>query len=379
MTKRAVVLLSGGLDSATSAAIARQQGYEVIALSFNYGQRHHRELQAAQALIQHFQIAQHYTINLNLAQWGGSSLTDTSQPIPIGGVESSIIPSTYVPGRNTIFIALGLSLAEAQGAEAIFLGINAVDYSGYPDCRPDYLRAYQHLAALSSKVGIEDRPIQLVAPLIQDSKVDIVKKAVALGVPISHTWSCYQGTLQPCGRCDACRIRDQALIEAGYPEWASSNRPRLFFDFEAEFVDSLRCIPMVVRYKLDTCGVKLKLHHWHGFSSEQRQQLVMTACATPAEVEHYRQQLQAWVEALTGTPANTVPLDPTPPWLETEHIAATVLQQLEERHLPLLSITAWAALNPLQRFALIKLSRPGHENRNFVPALQEFGLAGLGA
>ncbi|BFM39518.1 hypothetical protein OLK001_14440 [Synechocystis sp. LKSZ1] len=377
MTKRAVVLLSGGLDSATSAAIARQQGYELIALSFNYGQRHQRELQAALALAQHLQITQHYTINLDLAQWGGSSLTDTSQAIPTSGVDTSVIPSTYVPGRNTIFIALGLSLAEAQGAEAIFLGINAIDYSGYPDCRPDYLQAYQHLAALSSKVGIEGHPIQLIAPLIQDSKVDIIQKAVALGVPIAQTWSCYQGDLQPCGRCDACRIRDQALIEVGYPELASSNLPRLFFDFEAEFVDSLRCIPMVVRYKLDTCGVKLKLQHWHGFSQDQRQQLVTAPCGTALEVEQYRQQLQAWVAAQTGTPANTLSIDPAPPWLETEQIPATVLQHMQERQLPLLSTTAWADLSPLQRFALIKLSQPGHENRNFLPALQEFGLAGL--
>jgi len=221
MSKTAVVLLSGGLDSATVAAIAQGQGYDVIALSFNYGQRHDKELQAAQAIANGLGIKKHFTVSLDLAQWGGSSLTDRQQTLPQQGVEAGIIPSTYVPGRNTVFIALGLSLAEAQGAAAVFLGINAVDYSGYPDCRPEYLATYQQLAALSSKVGVEGHPIQLIAPLITMGKVDIVKKALELGVPIAQTWSCYQGEAEPCGQCDSCRIRDQALIEAGHPELAS--------------------------------------------------------------------------------------------------------------------------------------------------------------
>lgn len=218
---RAVVLLSGGLDSATVAAIAQHQGYEVLALSFDYGQRHSRELLAAQELVVSLDLARHYIVHLDLAQWGGSSLTDSQQPLPQNGLDTHCIPSTYVPGRNTIFIALGLSLAEAQGATAVFLGINAIDYSGYPDCRPDYLAAYRHLASLSSKVGIEGQPIQLLAPLLESSKVDIVRQAVALGVPIPQTWSCYQGASEPCGLCDSCRLRDQALIAAGYPQWAS--------------------------------------------------------------------------------------------------------------------------------------------------------------
>jgi 7-cyano-7-deazaguanine synthase len=222
MSKTAVVLLSGGLDSATVAAIAQGQGYEVIALSFNYGQRHDKELEAAQAIAKGLGIKKHFTVSLDLAQWGGSSLTDRQQTLPQMGVEADIIPSTYVPGRNTVFIALGLSLAEAQEAEAVFLGINAVDYSGYPDCRPEYLATYQQLAALSSKVGVEGHPIQLIAPLIELSKVDIVKKALELGVPIAQTWSCYQGGAEPCGKCDSCRIRDQALIEAGHAELASA-------------------------------------------------------------------------------------------------------------------------------------------------------------
>jgi 7-cyano-7-deazaguanine synthase len=140
--------------------------------------------------------------------------------VPQDGVKPDIIPITYVPGRNTVFIAIALSLAEAKNAEAIYLGINAVDYSGYPDCRPEYLQAYQKLANLSSKVGIEGKAPKLVAPLVLDSKVDIVRRAIALKVPIELTWSCYRGEEKPCGLCDSCRIRNAALIEAGYPALA---------------------------------------------------------------------------------------------------------------------------------------------------------------
>ncbi|MCW6038831.1 7-cyano-7-deazaguanine synthase QueC [Spirulina subsalsa FACHB-351] len=213
--KRAIVLLSGGLDSSTTAAQAIAEGYDVIALSFRYGQRHERELQAAEAIAQHLGITEHYTIDVNLAQWGGSSLTDFSQTLPEEGPQADVIPSTYVPGRNTVFIAIALSLAEAKAAEAIFLGINAVDYSGYPDCRPEYLSAYQTLANLASKVGVEGKAPQLIAPLIHDSKVDIVRRAVKLGIPLEKTWSCYAGGETPCGLCDSCQIRDRALREAG--------------------------------------------------------------------------------------------------------------------------------------------------------------------
>ena len=219
---KAVVLLSGGLDSATAAAQAIADGYEAIALSFQYGQRHQRELAAALQVVRHLGIQQHFMLDVNLGQWGGSSLTDAAMALPQDGVQSGVIPNTYVPGRNTVFIALALSLAEAQQAEAIYLGINAVDYSGYPDCRPDYLAAFQQLANLSSKVGLEGKAPQLVAPLVEDSKVDIVRRALALGVPIHQTWSCYEGGEQPCGRCDSCRIRDRALIDAGRPDLASA-------------------------------------------------------------------------------------------------------------------------------------------------------------
>ena len=218
---KAVVLLSGGLDSATTAAIAIAEGYQAISLSFRYGQRHQRELDAATKIAKILGIKEHYVVDVNLSQWGGSSLTDKSMTIPQQGIQPEIIPSTYVPGRNTVFIAIALSLAEAKNAQAIYLGINAVDYSGYPDCRPEYLQAYQQLANLSSKVGIEGNSLQLVAPLVNDSKADIVRRALKLNVPIADTWSCYQGGETPCGLCDSCRIRDRALIEAGYPELAT--------------------------------------------------------------------------------------------------------------------------------------------------------------
>jgi 7-cyano-7-deazaguanine synthase len=219
---KAVVLLSGGLDSATSAAIARAEGYELTALSFRYGQRHEKEIVAAVRIAQWLGIQNHPRVDVNLGQWGGSSLTDQAIALPQAGIIPDQIPSTYVPGRNTVFIAIALSLAEAIGADSIYLGINAVDYSGYPDCRPEYLSAFQDLANLSSKIGLEGLAPRLVAPLVTASKVDIVKQAMKLGVPIAETWSCYRGEALPCARCDSCRIRDRALIEAGYPQLATS-------------------------------------------------------------------------------------------------------------------------------------------------------------
>lgn len=219
---RAIVLLSGGLDSATCAAQAIADGYQAVALSFDYGQRHDKELSAAREISQHLGITRHHVISIDLAQWGGSSLTDEDMPLPVKGVNTDVIPSTYVPGRNTVFIAIALSLAEAQSAEAIYLGINAVDYSGYPDCRPEYLAAFQNLATLSSKAGLEGHAPDLVAPLVMDSKTDIVHRALRLGVPIEKTWSCYRGGAEPCGLCDSCRIRDTALISAGREDLATA-------------------------------------------------------------------------------------------------------------------------------------------------------------
>ncbi|MFN5697521.1 MAG: 7-cyano-7-deazaguanine synthase QueC, partial [Cyanobacteriota bacterium] len=197
-------------------------GHRVIGLCFDYGQRHRRELEAASGLARAFGLAEHHTVAVNLAAWGGSSLTDPQLPIPSDGVEAGVIPSTYVPGRNTVFIALGLSLAEARSAARLVLGVNAVDYSGYPDCRPDYLGAWQTLADLATKAGREGHGARLWAPLVTWTKTRIVQEALRLGVPIETTWSCYGGGASPCGVCDSCRIRDAALVEAGRPDLASS-------------------------------------------------------------------------------------------------------------------------------------------------------------
>ena len=218
----AIALLSGGLDSATAAALAREAGLRVIGLSLDYGQRHRRELEAAAALATALELEEHHCVAVNLAAWGGSALTDPAIAVPSGGVEPGVIPSTYVPGRNTVFIALALSLAEARGAERVVLGVNAIDYSGYPDCRPDYLAAFQTLADLASRAGREGRGARLWAPLLTLSKTGIVAEALRLGVPIASTWSCYEGGAEPCGRCDSCRIRDAALREAGRPDLAST-------------------------------------------------------------------------------------------------------------------------------------------------------------
>ncbi len=197
----------------------------MIGLSFDYGQRHRRELLAAAAVASALNLAEHHTIAVNLAAWGGSALTDAAIAVPTEGVQEGVIPSTYVPGRNTVFIALGLSLAEARGAERLVLGVNAVDYSGYPDCRPDYLEAFQTLADLATKAGREGQGARLWAPLVNWTKTQIAQEALRLDVPIARTWSCYSGGEEPCGLCDSCRIRDAALIEAGRPDLASGHRP----------------------------------------------------------------------------------------------------------------------------------------------------------
>lgn len=222
MPSTAIALLSGGLDSATAAALALERGDRVIGLSLDYGQRHRRELQAATELATVLGLAEHHQVAVNLAAWGGSSLTDPSQAIPSDGVQDGVIPSTYVPGRNTVFIALALSLAEARGAERVVLGVNAIDYSGYPDCRPDYLEAFQGLADLATRAGREGHGARLWAPLVHWSKAEIVREALRLGVPIATTWSCYSGGEVPCGLCDSCRIRDDALREVGRPDLASA-------------------------------------------------------------------------------------------------------------------------------------------------------------
>lgn len=217
---RAVILLSGGLDSSTVLGLATRAGLDCTALSFRYGQRHTTELERAARIAAHFGAA-HRVVDINIGAFGGSALTDETLTVPTDGTPPDVIPPTYVPGRNTVFIAVGLSLAEAIDAAELHLGINAVDYSGYPDCRPEYLEAYQRLAHLATKAGIEGRGTELVAPLMTMTKAGIVRAALDIGVPIELTWSCYQGGSEPCGRCDSCRIRDEALLAAGHPELAT--------------------------------------------------------------------------------------------------------------------------------------------------------------
>lgn len=208
-----VILISGGLDSSTVIGIAKNKGALIYGLSFDYGQRHKKELIAAQKIAAHFSIQELKTIKLDLTLWGGSSLTDTRQEIPRNGVQLNKIPNTYVPGRNTIFIATALSYAEAINADFIGLGVNSLDYSGYPDCRPDYIKQFQKLANLSNKRGRENHPIRLWTPLINLNKIEILELASENNVPVEETWSCYSGKTSPCGECDSCRIREKALKE----------------------------------------------------------------------------------------------------------------------------------------------------------------------
>lgn len=213
--KRAVVLSSGGLDSTTVLAMAQAKGYDCFTLSFDYGQRHRSELLAADRVSQAMDVAVHKTVKLDLRAIGGSALTDSSIDVP--EQETSGIPVTYVPARNTVFLSIALGWAEVLAAEAIFIGVNAVDYSGYPDCRPEYLEAYASMAALATKAGVEGRPIKLEAPLLKLSKADIIQAGIKLGVDYSLTVSCYQATDEgeACGRCDSCRLRAAGFIGAG--------------------------------------------------------------------------------------------------------------------------------------------------------------------
>ena len=212
---KAVILISGGLDSATVIAQAKSEGYDCYALSFDYSQRHQVELNAAKRLCQQFGAKEHKVIKLDLSQIGGSALTDDSIAVPED--ETSGIPVTYVPARNTIFLSVALGWAEVLGADRIFVGVNAVDYSGYPDCRPEYIAAFEKVANLATKMGVEDNNIRIVTPLIDLTKAEIIQKGVSLGVDYSQTVSCYQADEQgrACGKCDSCRLRRQGFEDAG--------------------------------------------------------------------------------------------------------------------------------------------------------------------
>jgi len=208
---RAVCLLSGGMDSCVSAFVAKNEGYTIYALTFNYGQRNRREIEFAKEIAKALEVKEHLIINADLRSIGGSALTGDME-IPEKGEG---IPPTYVPARNTIFLAYALAYAEARNADAIFIGANAIDYSGYPDCRAEYIQAMQKVANIGTKRGVEGKSIKIIAPLINLSKAEIVKKGVELGVPFEKTWSCYRETEKACGRCDSCRLRLKGFKEAG--------------------------------------------------------------------------------------------------------------------------------------------------------------------
>jgi 7-cyano-7-deazaguanine synthase len=214
---KAVVLLSGGLDSYTAAAMARADGYELYALTIRYGQVHARELTAAGDVARDLGVARHVELSVNLAAFGGSALVGDGAIPKDRTLDGADIPPTYVPARNTIFLSVALGWAEVVGADAIVLGVNALDYSGYPDCRPEYLEAFERLAALATRAGVEGQRLKILAPLLRLSKADIVRRGVALCLNYGLTLSCYDPTPagEPCGRCDSCRLRERGFREAG--------------------------------------------------------------------------------------------------------------------------------------------------------------------
>jgi 7-cyano-7-deazaguanine synthase len=215
---RAVVLLSGGLDSATILAVAAEQGYRCYALSVMYGQRHGAELEAAHTLARTLGAAEHKVVHIGLDAIGGSALTDPSIPVPL--VPSEGIPVTYVPARNTVLLALALGWAEVIGARAIFVGVNAIDYAGYPDCRPAFIQAFERLANVATRAGVEGAEFRIHAPLIRLSKAQIIREGIRLGLDYGLTVSCYAADKRgrACGACDACRLRRQGFAAAGIPD-----------------------------------------------------------------------------------------------------------------------------------------------------------------
>lgn len=217
--KKAIVLVSGGLDSSTVLAIAKQADYDCFALSFDYGQRHRCELEAAKLVVEKQGVVEHRQVVIDLSAIGGSALTDQSIDVP-HNESCSGIPVTYVPARNTIFLSIALGWAEVLDAEAIFIGVNAVDYSGYPDCRPEYITAYQRMANLATKAGVEGKGISINAPLVHLSKAEIILRGLDLGVDYAQTVSCYDPnkSAEACGTCDSCRLRREGFTDAGQPD-----------------------------------------------------------------------------------------------------------------------------------------------------------------
>lgn len=214
---KAVLLLSGGLDSYTAGAIARADGYELYALTVRYGQVHAAEIDAARRVAKTLGVAQHIELDVPLSKFGGSALVGDGEIPKDRALDTSEIPSTYVPARNTVFLSLAMAWAEAVGADAIVVGVNALDYSGYPDCRPEYLRAFEQLASVATKAGVEGHRLRILAPLLELSKADIIRRGLSLDVDYGLTLSCYDPTPhgRPCGRCDSCRLRARGFQEAG--------------------------------------------------------------------------------------------------------------------------------------------------------------------
>ncbi len=217
MARGAVILSSGGLDSTTAMAIARAEGYALNSISFDYGQRHRRELDAAERVARWFGVERHLVVPVDLRGIGGSALTDQIEVPRDRELESDTIPMTYVPARNTIFLALALGWAEVLGAADIFIGVNALDYSGYPDCRPEYIEAFERLAKLATRAGVEGAGIRIHAPLLRLTKAGIIRRGLELGVDYGLTFSCYDPTADgaACGHCDSCRLRLKGFAEAG--------------------------------------------------------------------------------------------------------------------------------------------------------------------
>jgi 7-cyano-7-deazaguanine synthase len=229
-SRKALVVLSGGLDSTVCTAIAARDFDKVAALTFDYGQRHRVELERAALVASHYD-ADHLVVRIDASQWGGSALTDSSIAVPTFGEggDGDGIPATYVPARNLIFLAVAMGVAEARDADAVYLGVNALDYSGYPDCRPEFVDSFRATAALALKRGVEGRPVDIRTPLIDMTKAGIVRLGLDLGAPLQLSWSCYHGGPSPCGRCDACALRAKGFAEAGVSDpalgLASRERP----------------------------------------------------------------------------------------------------------------------------------------------------------
>jgi len=217
----AIILLSGGLDSSTVLALARESGLDIIALTFDYGQRHKREIESAKRIAGHFHVKEHLLVPLDLGRLLASSLTQRSMEVPLGRDRKEIgsgIPSTYVPSRNIIFLTIASAIAESRGSRSVFIAANAVDFSGYPDCTPEFIESFQRTLDVGTRAGREGKGIRIEAPILHMSKSEIVKEAVRLKVPLELTWSCYEGGRKACGKCDSCLLRLEGFKEAGFED-----------------------------------------------------------------------------------------------------------------------------------------------------------------